>query len=191
MDEHRPDIRDIQTEIAEIKARKARRTQVVTLAVVLTLVIALSFSVVFLARPAQVRGMSMSPTLRAGDLVLINRISIAPRHGDVVISNLLAEDGLRLIKRVIGLPGDVIDINAETGLVTRNGAVLEEAYVAAHSFAPCDIALPVQVPEGYAFVLGDNRKSSVDSRSNEVGMVPLDSLIGRVWASVRLLGEGR
>lgn len=184
----RPSAKAVSREILRLRALKARRLRIIALALSLTVVVGTGLGVIFFARPVQVHGMSMEPTLREGDVLLMDCVRTMPERGDVVVSRLTSVDGLWLVKRVVGLPGDEIDFDRLTGRVICNGKPVPETYVKELCFQPCDIQLPAKVPEGHIFVLGDNRSTSVDSRSSEIGMVPLDSLIGRVWSSSRRLG---
>lgn len=83
-----------------------------------------------------------------------------------------------LLKRVVGLPGDSIEIDS-SGVLYVNGEAQHESYVSALSLEPCDISFPVEVPENSYFVLGDQRTTSMDSRSESIGMVTQDRLIGK------------
>ncbi|MCP4140793.1 MAG: signal peptidase I [Chloroflexi bacterium] len=121
-----------------------------------------------------VEGFSMRPTLENGEYVLVNRMSYRselPNYGDVVVFHFPIDPDQDFIKRVIGLPGDKIEIHDEQ--VSVNGRVLSEVYIAA---AP-QYAGSWQVPEAQIFVLGDNRNNSSDSHS--WGPVPVDNLIGK------------
>ena len=133
---------------------------------------------------------SMLPAIAPGDQLIGLRLaygrSNAPRRGDIVTFTLPGDETI-YTKRVVGLPGDEIFIDKASGQVYRNGEMLKETYVQELSYEPCDTGFPVTVPEGHIFVLGDNREVSVDSRSAQIGMVPLDTLIGRVWSSSRLV----
>ncbi|MDO4773157.1 MAG: signal peptidase I [Bacillota bacterium] len=135
------------------------------------------------ARPSIVNGESMLPTFQSGDLVLVERITqffSEPERGDIVVAltDLRTEEGDKknLIKRVIALPGDSIVI--EDFKVYVNGKELQEDYLFENSTGGSFEGI---VPAGHVFVLGDNRYNSNDSRSDEVGYIPMDKLKGRVY----------
>ena len=142
--------------------------ETVGLAVVLFLVInALSARV-------RVDGFSMMPTLQDGEFVLVNKMAYhigSPTRGDIIVFQSTTERNLDLIKRVIGLPGDHIVIGG--GKVTINGQTLNEPYIAAAPNYPGEW----KVPDGYWFVLGDNRNDSSDS--HVWGYLPIQNVIGK------------
>ncbi len=146
---------------------------------------------------AAVQGDSMLPTLQSGNRLLVNALDRDPECGDVVIitaleAGLLREDGSPypavgldkvIVKRVIAVAGQEIDIDSETGTVYRDGMALEEAYAVGSTTEPIldgAFVYPITVPEGYVYVLGDNREVSMDSRYAEVGLVPLYQIEGKV-----------
>jgi signal peptidase I len=122
----------------------------------------------------RVDGISMFPTLQNGEFVLVNRLAYQMgevQRSDIIVFEYPKDPSQDLIKRVIGLPGDEIVI--EAGKVIVNGAALDEPYIA----APPEYSGTWQVPEGYLFVLGDNRNDSSDSHS--WGLLPLSNVIGK------------
>ena len=118
-----------------------------------------------------VSGPSMRETLHSGDIVFFRRIGYSPGYGDIVLAN---SDGLNevIIKRVIGLPGDVIEIDEETASVYRNGELLKEEYLGSPTVSCADMDGSVTVDDNCVFVMGDNREHSCDSRNNIVGQIP-------------------
>ncbi len=132
------------------------------------------FAVFF--RMVNVDGDSMYSTLQHGDRLLISNFLYQPEYGDIVVIRRV--DDTPLIKRVIGLPGDTIYINGQTGVVYRNGEALDEDYVYG-GFTPTNgLAREITVEEGTLFVMGDNRRASLDSRM--LGCLPQEHLVGRV-----------
>ena len=127
-------------------------------------------------RPTVVSGSSMNPTLSSNDLLLLNGVSQKLGYGDIAV--IRRENDTLLIKRVIGLAGDTIYINEDDGCGYRNGERLDEPYAVFPTPAQ-QLLGEVSVPLGHIFVLGDNRVNSHDSRYNDIGMIPLDSVIGK------------
>ena len=153
-------------------------------AIVLALVVGgvLSFTI----RPTLVSGNSMTPTLNDRNYLIIDKMTYRfekPSRGDIVVfkTTLKTADGSPkdLIKRVVGLPGDAVKITE--GLVYIDDQLLKESYVL-EEFTDGDIE--VIIPEGQVFVLGDNRDVSMDSRSVEIGLVPIEQIRGRILIRV-------
>jgi signal peptidase I len=121
----------------------------------------------------RVDGFSMKPTLQDGEYVLVNKLAYRfgePQRGDIIVFRPV-NPGEELIKRVIGLPGDTVDI--QDGRVLVNGQEISEPYIA----APPKDGGKWDVPQGYLFVMGDNRNNSSDSRA--IGPIPLENVIGK------------
>ena len=131
----------------------------------------------------QVSGNSMEPTLSDGDVLVLLKSKRYERSQLCCIS----WQNKMLLKRIIGLPGDVVSIDTQ-GNVTVNGALLDEPYVSDKTLGECDVTFPCQVPEGKVFVLGDHRSTSIDSRSSEIGCVDQDQIVGFVLFQVWTIG---
>jgi signal peptidase I len=185
----------------------------------------------FLFEPFRIPSASMMPTLLEGDFIFVNKFSYGLRlpvlntkildvgsvqRGDVVVFRLPADPSINYIKRVVGLPGDVIEYAADLKQLTINGEVMPIEAVGRYSEDPAfELAREVlgtkehdvlwrrigagpggryEIPEGHFFMMGDNRDNSQDSRySNEVGLVPEANLVGRaevIWMNWRSPGEG-
>lgn len=127
----------------------------------------------------QVSGDSMNPTLQDKDVIVLVK-SGSLKTGD--LCGFYWQNKL-LLKRVIGLPGDIISLD-ENGVVTVNGTMLDEPYVDELALGECDIKFPYQVPENRYFVLGDHRATSIDSRSSVIGCVEKNQIVGKVFIRV-------
>ena len=144
---------------------------------VLTYVAAVAALIATLVLPVlQIEGTSMEPTLVNGDIVLLTKTTAFGR-GDICG---FAWNNKILIKRVIGIPGDWIEIDTD-GTVYLNGEKLDEPYAEQIAFGECDLEFPFQVPQEQYFVLGDMRESSIDSRNTLVGCVENEQIIGKIF----------
>lgn len=157
-----------------------------------TAVILLLTVFTFVVRPVSVSGSSMVPTLSSGDWLLISQSTKAPERGDIVVVNDTAQLHEPIIKRVIAVAGDTINIDYETSTVYINGSEVSEPYILEAMEQPLNrslLRLPLTVPEGYVFVMGDNRNISLDSRYTEVGLIDVREIQGRAAGRVFPLGE--
>lgn len=145
----------------------------------------------FVFRIAAVEGASMNPTLKDGNWLAVKSIATDIKRGDIVIitqPNALNEP---LVKRVVAVGGDTVDINFSEGTVSINGEVIYEPFIAEPTQRQFDIAFPITVPEGCYFVMGDNRNNSIDSRSNIVGFIKYGYILGTAEAKLYPLGDFR
>ena len=168
---------------AELKRERNRRRfrQIIKNAVyALIVVAAVAVLITTLILPVlQIAGTSMEPTLNNGEIVVLIKTDKLQR-GDLCgfsYSNKI------LIKRVIGLPGDVIIIDPQGG-VWVNGELLEEPYISEPGLGECDIEFPYTVPEEAYFLMGDHRLTSIDSRSTVIGCIPKDQIIGKLFFKI-------
>ena len=146
------------------------------------------FVLTFIAQNNQVRGTSMQPTVYENDTVIVNKFIYRfqdPSRGDIIVFPM-QENGKEVyyIKRIIGLPGDVVDIR--DGQVYVNDILMEEDYITVETTAvDGQVVFPITVPENEYFVLGDNRPVSKDSRWLSIGTISRDEIVGkaslRVW----------
>jgi len=166
-----------------VVARKNKRykTLVKNTVYLLLAVAAISILLATLFMPVfEISGNSMNPAYENGDIVAAVKTTKLQR-GDVCC---LYYNNHILVKRVIGLAGDVIMID-DDGNVSVNGEVISEPYVSEKQKGECDIEFPYTVPERTVFVLGDNRSTFVDSRNSLIGCISYDEIVGkivfRVW----------
>ena len=140
------------------------------------------FIFVFIGRTIGVDGRSMLQTLHDNDRVIMSNLFYTPKKGDIVVFQAPEEafGGTPLVKRVIAVEGQTIDIDFVTGDVLVDGVKQNEPYINEPTHNRLDFAGPLTVPSGHIFVMGDNRNSSSDSRDSRVGMVDTRNVLGRV-----------
>ena len=124
----------------------------------------------------RIEGSSMVPTMHDGEYVLINKLSYyleEPERGDIIVLHYPKDPTRDFIKRVMGLPGDHIEINNQQVFI--NGALVDEPYISAEP----QYSGSWTVPEEQVFVMGDNRNNSSDSHN--WGFLPQDLIVGKGW----------
>ncbi|MBQ3032414.1 MAG: signal peptidase I [Anaerotignum sp.] len=177
----------VETEEESGRKKKEKRSMPFVLQLVLLVVMVVILRNVM--GTVLVKGSSMEPNFNHGDLVFINKLSTSigsPDYGDVVICKLDEGSGYEnIIKRVIGLPGDEIDIvenddDEDVYDLYVNGEYIEEDFLGEPMMTDGNIEYPFEVPENSYFVMGDNRNESLDSRRESVGAIHKDDLMGKV-----------
>ena len=133
----------------------------------------------FLFRTIAVEGSSMVPTLLNGDRLIVSHLFYQPQPGDIVVIIRPENDTTAIIKRIIAVEGQTVDIDFDAGSVMVDGQVLEETYINEPTNMKRDVDFPVTVPEGCVFVMGDNRNHSLDSRDSSIGMVDQRYILGK------------
>ena len=142
--------------------------------------VVLLFSLCF--RIVVVSGPSMKDTLVDGDWLLLagNIFYGEPRNGDVIVASKDSfDDGKPIIKRVIALEGQNVDIDFEQGIVYVDGVALDEPYTRTSTTLDEGMEFPLTVTDGCVFVMGDNRENSKDSRSCEIGLIDKREILGK------------
>ncbi len=146
----------------------------------LTAVLSLLLLMAFFLRQVTVDGPSMNDTLQHEDRLLVSCFQYTPQCGDIVIvtHGRYLEDSI--VKRVIAVAGQSIDIDNATGDVIVDGVLLKEDYILGTTRRLANsVTLPMVIPEGYVFVMGDNREHSLDSRSTTIDLIPVENIIGK------------
>lgn len=138
----------------------------------------------FVFRAVGVDGSSMVPTLHDGDWMAVRSIVTEVKRGDIVIITQPWDRNVPIVKRVIAVSGDVVNIDFNLHEVYVNGEKLNEPYINEPTALSYDMQFPLTVEEGKVFVMGDNRNDSLDSRSSRIGLIDERYIFGK--AEVRL-----
>lgn len=172
-----PTVEQLEAELSREKYKIRYRKMLKSTVYTLIIVAAIAVLIATLAFPVlQISGSSMEPTLNDDEIVVLLRTDEL-KSGDLCC---FSYQNKYLIKRVIGTPGDVINIDSQ-GNVYLNGKLLDEPYVVEKSLGECDLTFPYQVSENHYFVLGDHRSTSVDSRSSVIGLIADDQIVGKIF----------
>ncbi len=150
--------------------------------VIATAILTIMFIFTFVFRIVGVSGPSMMNTLMDGDWLLVSAFVTQPERGDIVIvTQPNSFNNEPIVKRIIAVGGDTIDIDFNTATVKVNGKVINEPYLGSPTTND-EFAwdYPLTLKEGQVFVMGDNREHSTDSRSNDIGLIDENYILGQV-----------
>lgn len=139
---------------------------------------------VFAARMVNVVGSSMYPTLEKDDKIVICNLFYTPKQGDIVVLRKETFMDDPIVKRVIAVEGQTVNIDFESGIVYVDNVAINEPYLNDLTHERENFEGPYTIPEGCVFVMGDNRNASTDSRAASLGAVDTRYIMGRVYATV-------
>ncbi len=149
--------------------------------IVMTGIVAIAVIFAFFFRTASVSGRSMMPTLSHGDMLMVTAFDKTHEAGDIVVITQPNAFNEPIIKRIIAVGGQTVDIDFEAGIVYIDGKAESGDYTLnAPTYDREDFEGPITIPEGYVFVMGDNRNDSTDSRSYAVGLIDVRYIYGTV-----------
>ncbi len=175
-----PTAKQIETEILREKYNRKYKQVLKSTIYSLIVVAAVAVLIATLAFPVlQISGSSMEPTLNDEEIVVLLKTTNMKKDELCCFSY----QNKLLIKRVIGLPGDKINIDVN-GNVFVNDELIDEPYVTDKALGECDITFPCYVSDNHYFVLGDHRSTSIDSRSSVIGLVSEEFIVGKIFFRV-------
>ncbi len=192
----------VENEDAVVRSASAKIGDVIQYVMTAFVIIFMLFN--YIMRFTVIDGKSMEPTLKAGNIILTKNAAYTPKNGDIVTINnktaaLLDENGnitekkglgCKIAKRIIALGGDTVDIDFEKGIIKVNDKELTEKYISEPTTLDSGaFTYPLTIPEGYAYVLSDNRNSSKDSRHEDIGLIPVDEIEGEMIFSIVPFGK--
>lgn len=177
-----------QPEEKKSKAASAVK-EVVSFALYIAAVFVFTYLVIhYVGQRTEVSGSSMESTLSDGDNLIVDKISYRfhePERFDIIVFPYQYEEDTYYIKRIIGLPGEKVQIDRD-GIIYINGEPLDESYglevIASHNLGRAEKEIVLAADE--YFVLGDNRNGSSDSRDPSVGNIKREDIIGRAWIRI-------
>ena len=147
--------------------------------VVAIIVCVLLFS--FVVRLVDVVGDSMYPTLENGDKIIVSNLFYDPQPGDIIVFRKDEYRDQPLVKRIIAVEGQTVDIDFNRGIVYVDGEPIDEPYIAEPTTESQDFVGPITVDQGCVFVMGDNRNHSTDSRDARIDCVDVRCIMGKVY----------
>lgn len=182
------EIEEAQTQDTVVSAAKKEVFEWLEVVITAVISVVVIFSAFF--RVATIDGPSMKETLHNGDKVIISNFLYTPKYGDIVVISRnktntrqgVMDSEMPIIKRVIAVEGQTVDIDFEKGVVYVDGNALSEPYTSTPTNLKSSVDFPVTVSPGCIFVLGDNRNDSMDSRDKRIGndgMVDTRYVLGR------------
>lgn len=182
MDNQQNEQQNEQTNAVEKETNVLRET--ISFIIYIGIVFLLTYLVIhYVGQRTQVSGSSMESTLSDGDNLIVDKISYRfhdPERFDIVVFPYKYEKNTYYIKRIIGLPGETVQIDQD-GNIYIDGKVLEESYGREVMLNPGEAEEAITLGEDEYFVLGDNRNASSDSRDPSVGNVLGEDIVGRAW----------
>lgn len=193
--EHTNELDEIELEVIGLENAKEENVEkkeaswlkeLVSTGVYLLVVVALTFLFVqYVGQRTHVNGDSMNNTLENGDNLIVDKISYRfkePERFDIIVFPYQYQENTYYIKRIIGLPGETVQI--EDGTIYVDGEVLEESYGKETMRSAGIASQPIELGEDEYFVLGDNRNNSSDSRDPSVGKIKGDDIVGRAFIRI-------
>lgn len=166
--------------------KKAAR-EILCTGIYILIILGLTYFIIhYVGQRTEVNGASMETTLSHGDNLIVDKVSYhfkAPQRFDIIVFPYQYAEDTYYIKRVIGLPGETVQIDGE-GHIYINGSILEESYGREVMDSPGRAFEPITLGMDEYFVLGDNRNNSSDSRDPSVGNIRRIDIIGKAWVRI-------
>lgn len=177
-------------EISQEAKQKNMIKEIISWVVYIGVVVLLTYLIIhFVGQRTVVDGRSMNPTLNDGDNLIVEKLSYRfgdPERFDIIVFPY--DDSSYYIKRIIGMPGETVQIDLD-GNIYIDGEILEEDYGMETILDPGRAINPITLGDDEYFVLGDNRNNSKDGRNELVGNIRRDKIVGRAWVRIWPLSD--